>query len=364
MTIKQKVLFLERPQVAKLEDFESKFECLYYSITTLEQMIVDFQTKFTDIVAIYCGWTGFAPIGGLKGKLLDSVPESLRVVTTCSIGYDIFDVEGLSEKGIILTNVPSTIASEAVADLVLYNTINSFRNIKFYEQFTGKEHFAHTGILRQSLLHAQFDQENGTPIVEPVFGSSYGHSCCNRENLSPRSHNAVIVGFGNIGELIGARLSCIGMNIHYVKRNRLSESHEKSLGYKVTYHSSLEETTKFADLIIIACPGSPTTRHLINKNLIDKMEKPFRIINIGRGFVINEDDLVQGLKNGKVLFAGLDVFEREPTIHPELINRQDVVLTPHIGSGIAENYKYTADVAMENIETVIFSYDKPLTRVN
>ncbi|RCK54828.1 hypothetical protein Cantr_03700 [Candida viswanathii] len=364
MTIKQKVLFLERPQVEQLAEFESKFECIYYQLTSLEQTIADFQTKLADIVAIYCGWAGFAPIGGFRGKLLNYAPPSLRIITTCSIGYDVFDAEGLAERGVVLTNVPSPMACEAVADLVLYNTINSFRNIKFYERFAGSDHFNHTGILRTSLLHGKFDQESGTPLVEPLFGSSYGYACCRRENLSPRGHNAVIVGFGNIGELIGARLACIGMNVHYVKRTKLSEAREKELGYKVTYHSSLEETVGFADLIIVACPGSPSTRHLINGELIEKMEKPFRIINIGRGFVIDEDALVEGLKKGKVLFAGLDVFEREPTIHPELVNRQDVVLTPHIGSGIAENYKYTAVVCMENIETVMFGYQKPLTRVN
>lgn len=117
-------------------------------------------------------------------------------------------------------------------------------------------------------------------------------------------------------------------------------------------------------MIIIVRPGTPSTRHLVNQELIDKMEKPFRIINIGRGFVIDEDALVRGLKKGKILFAGLDVFEREPSIHPALVNRQDVVLTPHIGSGIAENYKYTAEVSMENIVTVLFNRNRPLTRVN
>ena len=80
------------------------------------------------------------------------------------------------------------------------------------------------------MLHGEFDQSSGKAIVEPVVGHTYGYACCKRDNLSPRGHNAVIVGFGHIGELIGRRLACIGMNIHYVKRTRLSESQEKIIG--------------------------------------------------------------------------------------------------------------------------------------
>ncbi|RLV95671.1 putative 2-hydroxyacid dehydrogenase [Spathaspora sp. JA1] len=362
MTIKQKVLLLEKPRKEYLSDFEKKFELIYYELSTLEQVIIDFQSKLKDIVAIYGGWGGFSLLGGFRGKLITFAPKHLQIITTCSIGYDHYDVEAMNERGIILTNVPSTIAFEAVADLVLYNAITSFRNFKIFEKnFDGK--FAqHTGMLRTSLVHGKFNQFTGKAVITPTVGNVYADSCCGRELVSPRGNNVVIVGFGHIGKLIADRLSCIGMNIHYVKRKRLSQQEEESLNYKVTYHETLESAKDIADLIVIACPGTPSTRHMIDATFIRNMNKQFRIINIGRGFIIDEQALVDGLRSGKVLFAGLDVFEAEPSVHPDLLDRQDVVLTPHIGSSVTENDRYTATTCLSNIETVLSGYN--LTGVN
>ncbi|KAI5969990.1 SLA1 [Candida margitis] len=362
MTIKQKVLFLEVPNREVLERFEQLFECIYYELTTIEQCIIDFQGRLKNVEGIYCGWAGFAPVGGFRGKLVDFAPRNLKIITTCSIGYDHFDVQALTRKNIILTNSPSTMAYDAVADLVLYNTIASFRNFKIYESNFGKERYSQTGILTNSLISGKFDQGHGVAVTTPVRGIAYGKSCCGRSNLSPRNHHVVIVGFGHIGQAIAARLSSIGMIIHYVKRNKLSEKEERKLGFPITFHQSLSDTTSFADLVVIACPGTPSTQHMVNSDMINSMVKQFRIINVGRGFVIDESALVRGLKSGKVLFAGLDVFEEEPHVHPALLDRQDVVLTPHIGSASTENYNYTAVACLENIEAVLFNFDKTVTR--
>ncbi|EGW33232.1 uncharacterized protein SPAPADRAFT_60568 [Spathaspora passalidarum NRRL Y-27907] len=356
MTVRQKVLLLEKPKKDYISEFEKKFDLVYYQLTTLEQTIIDFETKFKDVVAIYGGWVGFAQLGGFRGKLVAFAPKHLKIITTCSIGYDHYDVEAMKERGIILTNVPSTIAFEAVADLVLYNAIASFRNFKIFEKNFDGKFSEHTGMLRTSLVHGKFNQHTGKADIRPTVGNVYADSCCGRELVSPRGNNAVIVGFGHIGKLIAERLSCIGMNIHYVKRNKLSEQEENSLGYKVTYHETLDSTKDIADLIVIACPGTPSTRHMIDATFIRNMNKQFRIINIGRGFIIDEHALVEGLRSGKVLFAGLDVFEAEPTVHPDLLNRQDVVLTPHIGSSVTENDRYTAKTCLNNIETVLSGY--------
>ncbi|KAI5963344.1 uncharacterized protein KGF55_003136 [Candida pseudojiufengensis] len=364
MTIKQKVLFLEKPRIEELKRFETLFECIYYQVTTVEQCVKDFQSKFKDIEAIYCGWMGFSQLGGFRGKLISFAPRNLKIITTCTVGHDHFDTKELTERGIILTNVPSNLAFEAVADMVLYNTIASFRNFKLYE-LNFKDEFTTTGVLRSSLIEGKFNKLEGKAEMKPELKGSFGEKCCGRANLSPRNHDVVIVGFGNIGRLIGKRLDLIGMNVHYVKRNKLTDSEEKNLGYNVTYHPTIEDTKEFADLIVIACPGSPSTKHIINSRIIDNMKKPFRIINIGRGSCIDENALIQGLKNGKILFAGLDVFENEQTtVNPELIGRQDVVLTPHIGSATTENYAHTALTSIENIETVLLNFDRPITNVN
>ena len=147
-------------------------------------------------------------------------------------------------------------------------------------------------------------------------------------------------------------MAALGMKIQYVKRSPLSKDEESRLGYAVEYKKTVDDVTN-TDLLVIACPATDETFHLINKDVIDNMENPFRIINIGRGSVIDVEALVEGLKSGKVLFVGLDVFEKEPACHNELIGREDVVLTPHIGASTAENFDHTAVVAMQNIDNVL-----------
>lgn len=363
--MKPQVLFIGELDKSLPEycEFSQKFECIEYELTSAEQMIEDFKTKFQNIQAIYGAWLGFVLMGGFRGKLVENVPSSLKVISICSVGYDGYDGEAMAEKNIILTNVPSDGASEPVAELVLYNTLLSFRNFKhFHGSFTKEAN--HTVEVRRQLENGSFNTTNGLPNLGERDGYAFGHMALGRKSLSPRGHNVVIVGFGKIGQTIGKRLSEIGMNIHYTKRSRMDSSSEAALPYEVTYHNKLSDTKDIADLIVIACPGTPETKHMVNKDILDSFSKQIRIINIGRGSVIDEQALVDGLKSGKVLFAGLDVFEGEPQVHQELFNREDVVLTPHIAASTIENFDHTAIMAMKNIENVLLEKGNGISRVN
>lgn len=363
--MKPQVLFIGDldKSLPEYRDFADKYDCIEYELTTIEQVIEDFKTKFQNIQAIYGAWLGFTLLNGFRDEILENAPSSLKVISICSVGYDGYDGESMAEKSIILTNVPSDGASEPVAELTLCHTLLSFRNFKlFQESFTNDTN--HTVILRRQLETGSFNTKDGIATLGEKKGYSFGHSALNRTSLSPRGHNVVIVGFGKIGQTIGKRLSEIGMNIHYSKRSRLSSDAEASLPYPVTYHRKLTDTKDLADLVVIACPGTPETKHMINNEAIDSFSKPIRIINIGRGSVIDEQALVDGLRSGKVLFAGLDVFEDEPKVHEELFNRQDVVLTPHIAASTIENFDHTAIMAMKNIENVLSENGNGINRVN
>lgn len=394
-----KILFVDpiNTNSTRYVEFSKRFVCIHYKLTTKKKFIEDLNNKFTDISAIYAGWPGLASIG-LCHSLINAFPSSLKIITLSSIGYNHLPLPLLSARGIIVTNAPSPIASSSVADLVLFNTLSSFRNfhlvMKNFENVvvanekklvsqnrennafseTALDEIASSGLsellttntnnIRESLKFGSFDQESGNPTVSLTLGNSFSDRVFGKPSLSPANSHAVIVGFGSIGQVIGQRLSSIGMHIHYVKRSKLSLDEELALGYKATYHKSLIDTASFADLIIIACPGGPETKHLINKEQIDLMEKPFRVINIGRGTSIDESALVKGLESGKILFAGLDVFENEPVINPKLLGRHDVILTPHIGSGTMENFEYTMDIALTNIEIVLEGDEGTPTKVN
>ncbi|KAK6459327.1 alpha-ketoisocaproate reductase [Scheffersomyces xylosifermentans] len=364
---KPKVLFIGdlNKSLAEYKSFETKFECISYRLTTVDELVTKFETDFKDIEAIYGAWLGFVPLGGFRDKILENAPPSLKVISICSVGYDGYDGETMRNKNIILTNVPSTGAAEPVADLVLYNTLVSFRRFNIFSRFLNPQN-NHTVKVRKLLDQTKdFDSLHGTAVVSgDGQGYAFGEYTNNRGNLNPRGHEAVIIGFGNIGKTIGKKLSDLGMNIHYVKRNRLSAEEESKLGYNATYHANILDTKAFADLIVIACPATPETEHLINGKVIEEFENPFRIINIGRGIIMDEEALVNGLKSGKVLFAGLDVFEKEPSVHPELFGRDDVILTPHVGASTVENFNHTAVEALKNIENVLLEGGKGFNVVN
>lgn len=359
-----KVLFVGdlNQSLPEYQKFSKAHECIHYQITTKDQLIHDFTHDLSDIDAIYGAWLGFVPIGGFRGDLIDAAPKLLKVILICLVGYDGYDGKALADRGIILTNVPSIGAAEPVADLVTYNAINAFRQFSTFTSHLGPD-TNHTVFLRKWLDQLnQFDCIRGQPRLNDVKAYSFGEMVNNRPVLSPRDHLVVIVGFGNIGRTIGSRLAQLGMKVHYVKRTPLTEKEEKQLGYDATYHLLLAEAT-FADLVVIAAPLTAETKHLINRDLIAMMDKPFRLINIGRGPIVDEDALVEGLKQGKVVFAGLDVFEHEPTVNPELFDRSDVVLTPHIAALTVENFDFTAKRALANLE-LVFSGDLALDRVN
>ncbi|KAG7661750.1 uncharacterized protein J8A68_004698 [[Candida] subhashii] len=360
---KPQVLFIGElnQAIPQFQHFQKKYEVIFTSLTTREEFVEKLKTEYKDIVAIYAAWLGFLPIGGFR-TVIEHAPKSLKVVAFCSVGYDHEDAAIMKDHGIIMTNVPSDGAAGPVADLVLYNTITSFRQFQMYNN--SLKEIKHTISIRDQFSDkGEFDKINGKPTrTGNGMGYNFGHYINNRPCLSPNGRHVSIVGFGKIGQTIGKRLADIGMNVTYIKRNKLSSEEESKLGYEVTYAHKIEEVPQI-DLIVIACPATPETNHLINANIINSLRNPFRIINIGRGTVIEEQALVDGLKSGKVLFAGLDVFEMEPKIHPELLDREDVVLTPHIGASTVENFDYTATRALENIESIIEG-GEGLTRVN
>ncbi|CAN3367155.1 putative 2-hydroxyacid dehydrogenase YPL113C [Diutina catenulata] len=363
---KSKVLFLETPNFDSLDyqRFAVRHDCIHYDFKgDVSKLYEDFATSGDEICAIYGGYLGLAR-QRVHGKEVAEIFPNLKVIALSSVGYDNYNGHELAGSGIALTNAPSELAYSSVADLALYNTLSSFRNFKLFEHnIDAKLNDAAT--IRFSLFNSKFDSVSGQADLTVQRGHAFAHSVCGRGNLSPAGHNVVIVGFGQIGTLIGKRLSTIGMNVHYVKRTPLSAAEEAKLGYPVTYHSSLKDTCGFADLIILACPGGPSTYHMVDDSLLDPMSRPIRVINIGRGTVVDEQALIKGLRSGKVLFAALDVFEEEPHISPELIGRQDVVITPHIGSATIQNFNLTMAIALDNIDTVLSGRDtKAMTRVN
>lgn len=136
---------------------------------------------------------------------------------------------------------------------------------------------------------------------------------------------------GGIGSAVAKRAKAFGMTIQYHNRHRLPEEQEEGAKYV-----GFEELLKTSDVFSLNLALNPSTRHIIGKEQFDMMKDGVVLINTARGPLIDEAALVEALKSGKVWTAGLDVFEEEPKIHPGLLDNENVVLLPHIGTGTFE----------------------------
>ena len=160
-----------------------------------------------------------------------------------------------------------------------------------------------------------------------------------------------IIGLGRIGLAIAKRAEAFSCPISYYTRTKKSD-------VNYTYYPSVVELASNCQILIVACPLTEQTRHIINREVIDALGPKGVLINIGRGPHVNEHELVPALVEGRLGGAGLDVFENEPEVPEELFGLENVVLTPHVGSGTVETRTAMADLVLGNLEAHFLS--KPL----
>jgi lactate dehydrogenase-like 2-hydroxyacid dehydrogenase len=151
-----------------------------------------------------------------------------------------------------------------------------------------------------------------------------------------------IVGLGNIGKAIAKRVSAFDMNVAYYGRHQQSD-----VPYR--YEPDLKALASQSDFLVLAVPGGNATHHLINADVLKALGKNGFLINIARGSVVDEAALVSALQQGVIAGAGLDVFAHEPEVPQPLLEMDNVVLTPHLGSGTHETRQAMADLTFENL---------------
>jgi lactate dehydrogenase-like 2-hydroxyacid dehydrogenase len=166
-----------------------------------------------------------------------------------------------------------------------------------------------------------------------------------------RGRNAGILGLGRIGMAIADRLKVFGVEINYHNRRQRSD-----VNYK--YFSSLAEMAKQVDFLIVSCLGGETTKKIVNRQIMEELGTDGVLINISRGAVVDEDDLVTCLQAGKLGGAGLDVFTNEPKVPEALLKMPQVVLQPHVGSATLQTRIAMGQLVLDNIDA--FYADKPL----
>lgn len=264
----------------------------------------------------------------IDGEVIDAIGPQLKVVSNYAVGFDNIKIDDLTQKGVVVANTPCDEVNIAVSEHTWALLLALARRVVESDEST--RNGAYKG------------WEPGIFLGPSLVGKTLG-----------------IVGLGRIGTMAAARAKAFGMKVLYNKRSRDEEA-EREFGLEFC---ELNELFSQSDFISLHVPLTDETRHMINTDSIMKMKDGVFIINTARGAIINEANLVDGLREGKVRGAGLDVFDNEPNINPELIAMENVILTPHIASATHEAREKMGELAINAIlET--FNNQKPQNIVN
>ncbi|KAL5976525.1 hypothetical protein ACLOJK_020858 [Asimina triloba] len=257
----------------------------------------------------------------LDSALLDCLPH-LRCVASFSAGVDHIDVPECRRRGIAVTNA-GTAFSEDVADYAVGLLIDVLRRISASERYVRAGFWPQSGEYR--------------PLGSKMSSGRVG-----------------IVGLGSIGMEIAKRLQPFGCRIAYTSRRR-----KPTVSFP--YFSSACDLASESDVLILSCSLTDETHHIINRDVLSALGKDGIIINIGRGSLIDEDELVRCLLQGEVGGAGLDVFENEPHVPQGLFAMDNVVLSPHSAVLTPESFQTLLELTIGNLEA--FFSNKPLQSV-
>ena len=261
-------------------------------------------------------------------EMFDAAGSSLKVLANCAVGYNNIHVDVASERGVTVTNTPDVL-TEATADLAWALIMGASRR---------------TGEAERYLRAGKWDSWSPNFMLgNEIYGKTLG-----------------IYGMGRIGQATARRALGFNMKVIYHSRTQRTAEEEAVLGAR---YVSFDELLEQSDVLSIHSPLLPTTTGLFGAEAFNKMKNTAVLVNTSRGPVVQEAALAQALKNRDIAFAGIDVFEKEPEIHPALLECENAMLLPHIGSATLDTRTAMACLAVENIIAVLKG-ETPPTPVN
>ncbi len=264
----------------------------------------------------------------IDAQVLAACPQ-LKICANMAVGYNNFDVAAMTVAGVLATNAPDVL-TETTADFGFALLMATARRI------TESEHFLRAG----KWTKWRYDLFAGSDIHGATLG---------------------ILGMGRIGQGIARRGAFgFGMKVIYHNRSRLDATLEAEC--KAAYVSK-EELLATADHLVLVLPYSPTSHHAIGAAELALMKPTATLVNIARGGIVDDAALAAALRDQTIAAAGLDVFEGEPAIHPDLLALDNVVLTPHIASASLPTRLAMANLAADNL-IAFFTGQPPLTPLN
>jgi lactate dehydrogenase-like 2-hydroxyacid dehydrogenase len=254
------------------------------------------------------------------------LPPGIRVIGNISVGVDHVDLQAAKARGIVVTNTPDVL-TDATAELTMLLILGAARR---------------AGEGEQLVRSAQWSTWSPSFMLgTQVTGKRLG-----------------IVGMGGVGGVVARRARGFNMEIHYHNRAPLPAGQEAG----ARYHTTLEDLLPHCDFLSLHCPATPQTRHLLNTARIALLPDGAIVVNAARGSVVDEQALAVALREGKLAAAGLDVYENEPDINPEIRALPNTFLLPHIGSATRETRNAMGYRVLDNLDAV-FSGQEPGDRV-
>jgi len=250
---------------------------------------------------------------GVDAKMLAALPN-LRVISSFGVGTDKLDLETARARGIAVGYTPDVL-NDCVADTAFALLMDAARQVSAADRY----------VRRGEWLKGPY------PLTTRVSGKRLG-----------------IVGMGRIGRVIAKRSSGFDMEVRYFGRKP-----QDDVDYG--FEPSLEALARWADFLVVATSGGPSTRHLISASVLEALGPQGYLINIARGSVVDEAALVDALTHKRIAGAGLDVFESEPHVPEALFPLDNVVLLPHVASGTHETRAAMADLVFDNLQSFFAS---------
>ena len=257
--------------------------------------------------------------------VLEASSKKLKLIANFGNGTDHINIETAQKKNIIVTNTPGVL-TEDTADMVMGLLLAVPRKV----------------IAGENLIRSgKWEGWSPTHMMgRRIWGKRLG-----------------IIGMGSIGQAVARRAIGFGLNIHYHNRNRLPDVIEES--HQATFWEDLDQMLPKMDIISVNCPSTPETYHLLSRKRLSSLQTHAYIINTSRGKVINEEALAELLSEGKIAGAGLDVFEREPSVSKVLLGAPNTVLLPHMGSATVEARIEMGEKVIVNIQTLLNGHRPP-----
>jgi lactate dehydrogenase-like 2-hydroxyacid dehydrogenase len=260
---------------------------------------------------------GHAPV---RADLMKQFPH-LEIVASLGVGYDQVDAAWAGEHGIVVTNTPDVL-NEEVADTAFGLLLNAVRQLPQADAW----------------LRAGKWTQKPYPLTASLRDRTMG-----------------IVGLGRIGKAIARRAEAFGLKVVYYGRRQQAD-----VAYP--YFADLVDMARASDILVVITPGGPETRHLVDAKVLEALGPQGVFVNVARGSVVDQAALIAALQQGKILTAGLDVFEDEPNVPREFVEMPHIALAPHVGSASHHTRDAMAQLVVDNI--VSFAEGRgPLTPV-